>query len=61
MATSMPSVSYDRWLIDRASALGEIEQAHRSVGGTGPGRRYATQQINQAYVERRMFICRHTA
>lgn len=30
-------------------ALDEIERAHRSVGGTGPGRRYATQQINQAY------------
>jgi hypothetical protein len=33
----------------RAAALGEIEHAHRSVGGTGPGRRYLTQQINQAY------------
>jgi hypothetical protein len=30
-------------------ALNEIEAAHRSVGGVGPGRRYATQQINQAY------------
>jgi len=30
-------------------ALDEIEAAHASVGGTGPGRRYATQQINQAY------------
>jgi hypothetical protein len=29
--------------------LDEIEIAHRSVGGSGPGRRYATQQINQAY------------
>jgi hypothetical protein len=33
----------------RASALDEIEAAHASVGGAGPGRRYATQQINQAY------------
>jgi len=33
----------------RAGALDEIEAAHASVGGTGPGRRYATQQINQAY------------
>ncbi len=46
----MPSVSCARWLSDRRSALDEIEEAHRSVGGTGPGRRYATQQINQAYV-----------
>jgi hypothetical protein len=33
----------------RAAALDEIEHAHRSVGGTGPGRRYLTQHINQAY------------
>jgi len=36
-------------LSTRAKALDEIEAAHASVGGTGPGRRYATQQINQAY------------
>ncbi|MBI4581346.1 MAG: hypothetical protein HY718_16715 [Planctomycetes bacterium] len=30
-------------------ALDEIEAAHTAVGGTSPGRRYATQQINQAY------------
>jgi hypothetical protein len=29
--------------------LNEIAQAHAAVGGTGPGRRYATQQVNQAY------------
>ena len=29
--------------------MDEIENAHCSVGGSGPGRRYATQQINQAY------------
>jgi hypothetical protein len=33
----------------RKLALNEIEGAHRSVGGTGRGRRYATQQINHAY------------
>jgi hypothetical protein len=26
-----------------------MEAAHRSVGGSGPGRRTATQQLNQAY------------
>ena len=46
---SMPSKSYRGWLSTRAKALDEIEAAHASVGGTGPGRRYATQQINQAY------------
>src|SRR5437660_4986153 len=45
----MPSQPYRVWLTTRAKALDEIESAHRSVGGTGPGRRYATQQINQAY------------
>jgi hypothetical protein len=45
----MPSHSYRVWLTTRAKALDEIEAAHASVGGTGPCRRYATQQINQAY------------
>lgn len=45
----MPSVALQAWLTTRVVALDEIENAHRSVGGTGPGRRYATQQINQAY------------
>jgi len=45
----MPSVSYIEWSTRAIAALDETESAHRSVGGTGPGRRYATQQINQAY------------
>src|SRR3954454_16388561 len=45
----MPSLSFQQWSTTRAAALGEIEGAHQSIGGTGPGRRYATQQINQAY------------
>jgi hypothetical protein len=36
-------------LIDRAAALDEIENAHHSVGGLGPGRRIATRHINQAH------------
>ncbi len=46
----MPSVSYRRWRTVRAAALDRIEAAHAAIGGTGPGRRYATQQINHAYV-----------
>jgi hypothetical protein len=46
----MPSTSYREWMTTRAEALDEIEQAHAAVGGTGRGRRYATQQINRAYV-----------
>ena len=29
--------------------MDEIEAAHTSLGGTSPGRRYVTQQINQMY------------
>src|SRR5437667_2665396 len=45
----MPSVSLLAWRTVRRAALNEVEAAHRSVGGTGRGRRYTTQQINQAY------------
>jgi hypothetical protein len=45
----VPSTALDNWSTGRATSLDEIENAHRSVGGRGPGRRYATQQINQAY------------
>src|SRR5687768_3138112 len=45
----MPSVSYTEWVRRRIPSLEELENAHRSVGGAGRGRRYATQQINQAY------------
>ena len=45
----MPSIAHQRWTSSRADQLNEIQQAHLAVGGTGRGRRYATQQINQAY------------
>src|SRR5690242_4398976 len=45
----MPSHSLLTWRTSAARALDEIEAAHAAVGGTGPGRRYATQQINHAY------------
>jgi len=45
----MPSLSHREWSTTRANDLDEIEQAHAAIGGTGPGRRYATQQINRAY------------
>jgi hypothetical protein len=43
------SAALQLWQTVRAAALDEIEAAHRLVGGRGPGRRYATQQINHAY------------
>jgi hypothetical protein len=45
----MSSQALTSWSTIRRSELDEIEAAHRSVGGTGPGRRFATQQINYAY------------
>src|SRR3954462_1751191 len=44
----MPSSALTYWISTRAGAFDEIENAHRSVGGTGRGRRYATQHINQS-------------
>lgn len=46
----MPSISYEHWRTTRAAALDRMEAAHAAVGGSGPGRRYATEQINQAYL-----------
>src|SRR5207249_1308819 len=45
----MPSGALRTWRTTGARALDEIEAAHTAVGGAGPGRRYATQQINQAF------------
>lgn len=44
----MPSGSLQAWRTVRQAALDELEDAHTRIGGTGPGRRYATQ-INRAY------------
>ncbi|MCB9593937.1 MAG: hypothetical protein H6719_14485 [Sandaracinaceae bacterium] len=46
----MRSRSLERWRTDRRTQLDQIAHAHARVGGTGPGRRYATQQVNHAYV-----------
>jgi hypothetical protein len=49
---TMPPVasrSLSIWETTSARALDQIESAHAALGGTGPGRRYATQQINHAY------------
>jgi hypothetical protein len=45
----MPSIALQNWISVRLPMLNEIEQAHQAVGGSGRGRRYATQQINHAY------------
>ncbi|MBI1916199.1 MAG: hypothetical protein HYS12_15915 [Planctomycetes bacterium] len=45
----MPSRSWRHWHTVRARELDEVEAAHTAIGGSGPGRRTATQQINRAY------------
>lgn len=45
----MPSIALQTWSTTRLDSLNEIENAHARVEGTTRGRRYATQQINQAY------------
>jgi hypothetical protein len=45
----MPSSSLQHWFAERAAALADLENSHRSVRGSGPGARAAAQQINQAY------------
>jgi hypothetical protein len=45
----MASKSLITWRTEASLALDELEAAHSAIGGHGPGRRYATQQINFAY------------
>src|ERR1700682_682286 len=45
----MPSISLQKWQESRRLELDEIVEAHRAVGGSGRGRRHATQQVNHAY------------
>ena len=45
----MPSASLIRWQSVRGVELDEVEAAHRALGGSGRGRRFATQQLNHAY------------
>jgi hypothetical protein len=46
---TMASNAINWWSTAGVRALDELAAAHRAVGGTGRGRRYATQQINNAY------------
>jgi hypothetical protein len=45
----MPSNALIWWQTHAQRTLDDIAAAHAAVGGQGPGRRYATQQINNAY------------
>ena len=45
----MASESLNVWRTEASAAFDEIENAHKAVGGTRPGRRFLTQQLNYAY------------
>lgn len=45
----MPSNSWIFWKTARALKLNEIRDAHKTIGGIGRGRRYATEQLIYAY------------
>ena len=48
--TYRPSSPLLRWRSTGQAEIDELVEAHRAVGGAGPGRRTATQQINHALV-----------
>ena len=48
--SDMPSQSLHRWQTEARAALDQIQSAHAAVGGSKRGRRYATLQINHAYL-----------
>ena len=45
----MPSLALQQWKTERTEALDEIASTNTKVGGSKRGRRFATEQINQAY------------
>jgi hypothetical protein len=46
------SISLRKWRTDRALKLDRLMQAHIIVGGSGAGRRWATEELNHAIVLR---------
>lgn len=50
VAAYRPSPALIRWRTVGQAEIGELLAAHKAVGGAGPGRRTATQQINHALV-----------
>lgn len=46
----MTSQALTKWRSTRSQQLDELLSAHANTCGTGPGRRYATEQLNFAYL-----------
>lgn len=44
----MPSKALGSWRSDRLQRLDELLAAHQTVGGSGPGRRWRTRELNWA-------------
>lgn len=52
MIAAVPSAALEKWWGDRATLLDQLFQAHTAVGGTGAGRRRATEELNRALLLR---------
>jgi hypothetical protein len=48
----MTSRALITWRSERAARLDRLEVAHAAVGGTGPGRRWLTEELNHALILR---------
>jgi hypothetical protein len=48
----MPSAALGVWNTTRAGSLDRLRAAHKAVGGSGPGRRWVTAELNQALILR---------
>jgi hypothetical protein len=44
----VPSTAYVAWFGYRRARIDQLRVAHRTIGGSGPGRRWATEQLNWA-------------
>lgn len=48
----MTSKALSTWQSERARRLDRLEAAHAAVGGSGPGRRWITEELNHALILR---------
>jgi hypothetical protein len=48
----MTSVALQAWRSTRANRLDRLQSAHTAIGGSGPGRRWVTEELNHALILR---------
>src|SRR5690242_19021468 len=46
----MPSNALKQWLTVQSGELDRMEEAHQTIGGSAPGRRWRLQHLNDAYI-----------